>query len=121
MSFSETAALGAIAGFTIFLGLPVGRMRAVSERTRVGLAMFAVGILAFIFVDVLSQGKDILDTALNAYHSHTGSLGRVVWLTSLMAVGFLAGSAGLAVIERRLRPAPAAGPPVAGGATALAP
>ena len=26
MSFSETVLLGALAGFTIFLGLPVGRL-----------------------------------------------------------------------------------------------
>jgi ZIP family zinc transporter len=120
MPFSETAALGAIAGLTIFLGLPLGRMRTIDERTRVALAMFAVGILAFIFVDVLSQGKDIVDAALAHYKHHTGSLARVVWLTLLMAAGFLVGSSGLAVIERRLRPAPPPGPPIAGGATAVA-
>ena len=120
MSFSETAALGAIAGFTIFLGLPLGRMQAMTERARVALAMFAVGILAFIFVDVLSHGKDIVETALNAYRHDTGSLGRVVWLSALMGAGFLAGSAGLAVIERRLRPDAAPRPPIAGGATAIA-
>ena len=34
MSFAQTAVLGALAGFTIFLGLPVGRMRLVSTRGR---------------------------------------------------------------------------------------
>jgi ZIP family zinc transporter len=120
MPFSETAALGAIAGFTIFLGLPLGRMRAMGERSRVALAMFAVGILAFIFVDVLSEAKNIVDAALNQYRDSNGSLGHVVWLTALLGAGFLAGSAGLAMIERRLRP-PSAAPPIAGGATALAP
>jgi zinc transporter, ZIP family len=118
MSFLETAALGAIAGFTIFIGLPVGRMHTMSERARVALAMFAVGILAFIFVDVLSHGRDIVEHALTNYKGHHGSIGRVVWLTFLMAGGFLAGSAGLAVIERRIRPAGPIAPPIAGGATA---
>ena len=43
MSFSETALLGALAGFTIYLGLPVGRLALVSARMRVALAMFSVG------------------------------------------------------------------------------
>jgi ZIP family zinc transporter len=118
MSFLETALLGAVAGFTIFFGLPIGRMHAMSERVRVALAMFAVGILAFIFVDVLSHGLDILHTALDQYKHGTAGLGHVVVLTLLMAVGFVAGSAGLAVTERRMRPFAPAAPPIAGGATA---
>ena len=61
MSFGQTVLLGALAGFTIFLGLPVGRIRLLSDRARVGLAMFSVGILAFIFVDVLSHAKEIVE------------------------------------------------------------
>ena len=34
MSFAETALLGAIAGITIYLGLPVGRLRRIDERMR---------------------------------------------------------------------------------------
>ena len=61
MSFAQTVALGALAGFTIFLGLPVGRLQLLSGRMRVALAMFAVGVLSFIFVDVLSNGISIVD------------------------------------------------------------
>ena len=53
MSFSETIALGALAGFTIFLGLPFGRLELLGDRARVALAMFAVGVLAFLFVAVV--------------------------------------------------------------------
>ena len=45
MSFAETAALGATAGFTIYLGLPLGRLRTLSTRARVSLAMLSVGIV----------------------------------------------------------------------------
>ena len=55
MSFAQTVVLGALAGFTIYLGLPVGRLQLLGNRPRVALAMFSVGVLAFIFVDVLSQ------------------------------------------------------------------
>jgi ZIP family zinc transporter len=120
VSFAQTVALGAVAGLTIFIGLPVGRMQLLSSRTRVALAMFAVGILAFIFVDVLSNGLSIVDGALSSFKAHHESFGYVVWLVILLAVGFGAGSAGLATLQRRLRPLGARRPPIAGGAGVMA-
>ncbi len=120
MSFASTVALGAVAGFTIFLGLPIGRMRLLSPRARVGLAMFAVGILGFILVDVLSEASGRVEDALTAYKDHTGSFGHVLAFGLLMAGGFTAGAAGIAFLERRLRPVKPVAPPIAGGATAAA-
>jgi zinc transporter, ZIP family len=116
----STAALGALAGFTIFLGLPVGRLRLLSSRARVALAMFAVGILAFIFMDVLAEGFGIVEDALLSYKDDEGSLGRVVALTVLLGAGFTTGSAGIAIFERRLRKGRPAAVPIAGGAVAEA-
>jgi len=48
MSFAETLLLAAIAGFTIYAGLPLARAQ-LSDRTRVALAMFSVGILAIAY------------------------------------------------------------------------
>src|SRR5262249_31637689 len=64
MSFTETALLGALAGFTIYLGLPFGRLQLLSDRARVGLAMFSVGVLAFIFVDVMEHAFGIAEGAV---------------------------------------------------------
>ncbi|MGB9183077.1 MAG: hypothetical protein WCB67_03355 [Solirubrobacteraceae bacterium] len=116
MSFAQTVALGALAGLTIFLGLPVGRMQLLGSRARVALAMFAVGVLAFIFVDVLANGLSIVDSALAAFKHHHESFAYVAWLVILLAAGFGAGSAGLATIQRRLRPLGARRPSIAGGA-----
>jgi ZIP family zinc transporter len=115
VSFAQTIALGALAGFTIFLGLPVGRMQLLGSRARVALAMFAVGVLAFIFVDVLSSGLSIVDDALDAVKHHHQSLAYLIWLVVLLAGGFALGSAGLAMVERSMRPGPRR-PPIAGGA-----
>jgi ZIP family zinc transporter len=120
MSFGSTVALGALAGSTIFLGLPVGRMRLLSGRARVGLAMFAVGILGFILVDVLAQAIGLVEGALTKFHDHQGSFGHLLALAVLLGVGFAAGSAGIAVAERRLRMRAPAAPPIVGGATATA-
>jgi zinc transporter, ZIP family len=120
MSFLQTVLLGAVAGFTIYIGLPVGRLKLVKTRARVALAMLSVGILAFIFVDVLSHGLTIVNTALDHVRHNHGSLPHLVWLVFLLAAGFTAGSAGLGVLERRLRPVGVRTPPIAGGAVALA-
>jgi ZIP family zinc transporter len=144
MSFAETAALGALAGLTIYIGLPLGRMERVGVRLRVSLAMLSVGILAFIFMDVTSNAQGIVSDALNAFKDDHGSFGHVFALFAILAAGFTAGVAGISAVERRLRgrqpaidtgkgpptrapggiadrPAP---PPIAGGAAseaALAP
>jgi ZIP family zinc transporter len=118
LSFAETAALGAVAGFTIYLGLPLGRMRHVNDRVRVGLAMFSVGILAFIFMDVTTNAQDIVSGALNSFKSNRSDFGHVLGQFALLAVGFTAGVGGIAAVERRLR-ARQAPPPIAGGAQSV--
>jgi zinc transporter, ZIP family len=115
VSFTETVVLGALAGFTIFLSLPFGRLTSLGSRARVALAMFAVGVLAFLFVDVLEHAFGIVEGAVEGYKHGKGSLGHAVWLTALLGVGFAAGSAGLGVFEQRARKARPL-PPIIGGA-----
>lgn len=115
MSFAQTAALGALAGFTIYLGLPFGRLQLLGDRTRVALAMFAVGVLAFIFVDVMEHAFGIVEGAVEGFKDEGGSLGRAVGLAALLGGGFGLGLAGLAMTERRLRSLRPP-PPIAGGA-----
>jgi ZIP family zinc transporter len=119
MTFAETALLGAVAGFTIYLGLPVGRLGRVDDRARVALAMFSVGILAFIFIDVTGHGQQIVETALNSYKQDDTSLAHVIGLFALLAVGFTAGTAGISVTEQYLRRRTVR-PPIAGGEAAAA-
>src|SRR5438552_3898600 len=124
MDFGETVGLGAIAGFTIYLGLPVGRVQWAGDRVRVCLAMFSVGILAFIVMDVTKHGEAIIETAVNHLAAGThrrpaaASLAHVLGLFALLAGGFVVGTAGISAIERRLRPRRAGPAPVAGGEAA---
>jgi ZIP family zinc transporter len=113
MSFAETVVLGALAGFTIYLGLPLARLRLLGDRSRVALAMFAVGVLAFLFIDVMGHGVGILDDAVTGFSKGKESFGHVALLVLVLGGGFMAGTAGLAVLERRARPK--ASPPMAGG------
>jgi zinc transporter, ZIP family len=115
MSFQETVLLGALAGFTIYLGLPLGRLQLLGSRARVALAMFAVGVLAFLFVDVFEHAFEIVEEPVQHLRDGQGGLGEAIGLTALLGVGFAAGCAGLAVLERRIRRTNL--PPAAGGST----
>jgi ZIP family zinc transporter len=115
VSFGETVLLGALAGFTIYLGLPLGRIEFVSQRARVALAMFSVGVLAFLFAEVLVHGVEIVEEHFEELGEGEGSLLEGLGLALMLGVGFTVGSAGLALVERRMRsPKPS---PISGGAT----
>jgi ZIP family zinc transporter len=94
MSTGHILLLGAIAGATIFLGLPIGRMQNLSANTRSGLSAFATGILVFLLWDVLSNAIDPIDSALHAHH-----WGRFSGLAALGAGGFTAGLMSLVYYE----------------------
>jgi ZIP family zinc transporter len=119
LSFSETVVLGALAGFTIYLGLPFGRLQLLSPRARVALAMFSVGVLAFLFVDVLEHGFAIVESSVQDFKDGKAGIGPSLGLTVMLGVGFAAGTAGLATVERMLRRRTPTPPPVAGGSGEL--
>ncbi|MBI1812755.1 ZIP family metal transporter [Candidatus Peregrinibacteria bacterium] len=64
MSFLQTTLLGAFSGFTIFLGLPIARLRALSKNSVAFLNAVAIGILFFLFVDIVSAGIEPLGVAI---------------------------------------------------------
>jgi zinc transporter, ZIP family len=66
VSALQVATLGAIAGFTIFLGLPVGRLRNPSLEMKAFLNATATGVLLFLFWDVLAHAVEPVETALTA-------------------------------------------------------
>lgn len=115
MSFAETVLLGGLAGFTIFLGLPLGRLQIMGSRGRVALAMFAVGVLAFLFADIFEHALGIVEEPVEAFEEGEQGIGEAVGLVALLGAGFAAGTAGLATLERWMRPTGPTHPPVAGG------
>src|SRR3989440_8592676 len=86
MSTAQTLGLGAVAGFTIFLGLPIGRMQNVSAQTKAFLSSTATGILVFLLWDILSGAVDPVQTALQ-----DGRAGRFLWLAFVLTAGFATG------------------------------
>jgi len=85
MSTGHILILGAIAGLTIFLGMPIGRLQ-LGAQARAGLSALATGILLFLLWDVLSGAVDPIEHALDARH-----WGRFSWLAALGTAGFALG------------------------------
>jgi len=115
MSELQTVLLGALAGSTIFLGLPLGRVQRLSERTRAFLATLSAGILLFIFWDVVNAAfGDVEDAMLHAKDG-TGSWAHFAALAIMLGAGFAAGVFSLASSQRALRRRRRPLAPIAGG------
>ena len=97
MSGSQIALLGAIAGFTIFLGLPVGRLRQPAPRLKAALNGIAIGVLVFLVWDILTHAWEPTDAALADHKWGTALTGGVV-----MAVGLAVGMAGLVYYDKAM-------------------
>src|SRR5215211_2375044 len=65
----QTVILGAVAGFTIFLGLPLARLRTVSRELLALLNALAVGVLLFLFVDVMEHAAEPVEEALTLHQT----------------------------------------------------
>ena len=95
MSSGSIALLGAVAGFTIFLGLPLGRLSAAGPAVKALLTAVAAGILVFLLWDILAHAWAPIDEALAAHAAGT-AWGDGVVLLATFGVGLL----GLVHLER---------------------
>jgi len=116
MSSANIALLGAIAGFTIYLGLPIGRLRKPTPRLRAGLNAVAIGILVFLVWDVLTHAWDPTDEALGKHE-----WGKVASGGLTLAIGVAVGLVGLVYYDAWMaRRREAAHRPAGPGAAATA-
>ena len=100
VSSSQILLLGAVAGSTIFVGLPVGRLQGSGTALKATLSSTATGILLFLLYDVLSHGVTPVDDSLTAAVKHDGSWSYFVGLAALLALGFGLGLLGLVHYDR---------------------
>jgi ZIP family zinc transporter len=108
MSFAQTVVLAAFAGFTIYLGLPVGRLRNLRANAQAMLTAGAGGVILFLIVDVLSQALEPVTAALDDARAGA-SFGPVAADGLVLAGSVAVGLLSVTYVTSRLR-ARAAGP-----------
>ena len=108
MSWARVLLLGGIAGSTIFLGLPMGRMRSPAPRVRAMLNAVAIGILVFLLIEVFEHGISPVEDALDEASHHGGSWGHFAWLAALFTAALALGLMGLVYYDRWLATRPRA-------------
>jgi ZIP family zinc transporter len=100
--------LGAFAGFTIFLGLPLAAFQNLSSKVKGFLNALAIGILIFLIVDVLSKAwASVADAASTAFAGGSPLGDALLDLVALFG-GLAIGLLGLTLYETRYMKAPPA-------------
>jgi ZIP family zinc transporter len=96
MSQTAAVALGAVAGATIFLGLPVARMRGLPTSMQGFLNAFATGILVFLLWDILTHAGAPVEAALK------GQAASFAPMAAIFGLGIAAGLLGLVYFNRAI-------------------
>ena len=121
MSTTQTILLGAIAGFTIYLGLPLGRLRVASLRTKAFLNATSAGILVFLLFEILAHATEPVEHALEEAVEGEAAWGQFAALGLVYAVGFGAGLLSLLYLARLWkRPSPPERSSIGPGAMSVA-
>ncbi len=95
MNQATAIGLGAIAGATVFLGLPVARTKGLPKSVQGFLNAFATGILVFLLWDILAHAGGPVTAALEQSRSGTFAA-----MALIFAVGIGAGLLGLVYFNR---------------------
>jgi zinc transporter, ZIP family len=121
VSTTQTILLGAIAGFTIYLGLPLGRVRVASLRTKAFLNAASAGILVFLLFEILAHATEPVEHALEEAVEGEAAWGQFAALGLVYAIGFGAGLLSLLYLARLWkRPSPPERSSIGPGAMSVA-
>lgn len=113
MSTSQTVLLGAIAGLTIFLGLPLGRLQNPRPTLKALLNAVSAGILLFLLFEIFHGAFEPLEEAVEHLHEGEGGWGSVLGLGSVFVGGLSVGLLSLlylAKFQANRRPSAKVGP-----------
>jgi zinc transporter, ZIP family len=100
MTEGTAAALGATAGLTVFLGLPIAKVRVLPRSAQLFANAVATGILLFLFADIMSRALQPVEAALAQERATGGS--SFLQLLALLATGVAVGLMSLIYFNGRI-------------------
>lgn len=101
MNHWELLIIGLIAGGTIFIGLPLGRIRGLSNNVRSALSMLAAGILIYLLIEILGDAAGQTSASIQAATAGSGSADIAILLIILLIGGFFIGFISLVAIQQK--------------------
>jgi zinc transporter, ZIP family len=122
VSTAQIILLGAVAGFTIFLGLPLGRLPGGPTRFKTFLNGLSAGILVFLLLEVFEHSFEPVEEAFEEFREGAASLGHFLSFGLVFALGLGVGLLGLVYVGRvwRRRRTSVSGQSLGPGAMAVA-
>jgi ZIP family zinc transporter len=98
MPMWRVVVLGAVAGFTIYLGLPVARWRQKNPGPQSLLTALALGVLLFLVWDILSKALQPVEDAMKQ-GMKSGQWNAFVVLAAMLVIGVVVGLVGLVMFD----------------------
>jgi ZIP family zinc transporter len=101
LNWWATIILGAIAGLTIFFGLPVATFKGLHAKSLSFLNATAIGVLFFLLYDIIKKAAEPIEGALHSAQT-SAAWGPFSGLILTFIIGFGIGLVGLVFVTQRL-------------------
>ena len=101
IDYWQLVLLGSIAGFTIFLGLPIAALQNLSATKKGFLNAFALGILVFLIIDVFSHAWESAEGSASAVLEGKSTIENAILNFFAMFGGVAIGLLGLVLYETK--------------------
>lgn len=101
LEFIQLLALGAISGFTIFLGLPIAVLQRISARKKGLLNAIAIGIITFLLIEIFSHAGGVVEDAFKSALKNEIPLNEAIVLLATFLGGLGIGLLSLVWYERK--------------------
>ncbi|GCE04341.1 ZIP family metal transporter [Dictyobacter aurantiacus] len=92
--------LGAFAGLTIYLGLPLAFFKRAPQLLKAFLSMVATGVLVFLLYDVVGKASEPINDLIDQVHSHNTGGASLILDVVLMLLGLIIGLMGLVYFNK---------------------
>lgn len=102
IDYWQLVLLGSIAGFTIFLGLPIAALQDLSAKKKGFLNAFALGILVFLIIDVFSHAWESAEGSASAVLVGKSTIENAALNLFAMFGGVAIGLIGLVLYETKM-------------------